>query len=49
MMLRLGAYGDGFGAKPEGLTLQRLKAAPHGIDLGPLRRGCPRCCEPHRG
>ncbi len=37
MMLRLGAYGDGFGAKPDGLTLQRLKAAPHGIDLGPLR------------
>ena len=25
-----------FGAKPDGLTLQRLKAAPHGIDLGPL-------------
>ncbi len=37
MMLRLGAYGDAFGAKPEGLTLQRLKEAPHGIDLGPLR------------
>ena len=37
MMLRLGAYGDAFGAKPDGLTLQRLKAAPHGIDLGPLQ------------
>jgi anaerobic selenocysteine-containing dehydrogenase len=37
MMLRLGAYGDAFGAKPDGLTLQRLKEAPHGIDLGPLR------------
>ncbi len=37
MMLRLGAYGDAFGAKPEGLTLQRLKESPHGIDLGPLR------------
>jgi anaerobic selenocysteine-containing dehydrogenase len=37
MMLRLGAYGDAFGAKPDGLTLERLKAAPHGIDLGPLR------------
>ncbi len=37
MMLRLGAYGDAFGAKPEGLTLQRLKATPHGVDLGPLK------------
>lgn len=37
MMLRLGAYGDGFGARPEGLTLTKLKAAPHGIDLGPLQ------------
>jgi anaerobic selenocysteine-containing dehydrogenase len=36
MMLRLGPYGDAFGAKPDGLTLDRLKAAPHGIDLGPL-------------
>nr|CRL74175.1 molydopterin dinucleotide-binding region [Mycolicibacterium komanii] len=35
MMLRLGAYGDAFGAQPEGLTLAKLKAAPHGIDLGP--------------
>ncbi|WNG92465.1 molybdopterin-dependent oxidoreductase [Mycobacterium sp. ITM-2016-00318] len=37
MMLRLGPYGDAFGARPDGLTLERLKAAPHGIDLGPLR------------
>ncbi|MCV7299840.1 molybdopterin-dependent oxidoreductase [Mycobacterium barrassiae] len=37
MMLRLGAYGDAFGAKPDGLTLQRVKESPHGIDLGPLR------------
>lgn len=37
MMLRLGAYGDAFGARPDGLTLAKLKAAPHGIDLGPLR------------
>lgn len=37
MMLRLGAYGDAFGANPDGLTLQRLKANPHGIDLGPLQ------------
>ncbi|KKE98905.2 molybdopterin oxidoreductase family protein [Mycolicibacterium obuense] len=37
MMLRLGAYGDAFGARPDGLTLQRLKDAPHGVDLGPLQ------------
>ena len=37
MMLRLGAYGDAFGARPDGLTLATLKSAPHGLDLGPLR------------
>ncbi|MFF1545736.1 molybdopterin oxidoreductase family protein [Streptomyces sp. NPDC058291] len=41
MMLRLGPYGDGFGARPDGLNLTRLLAAPHGIDLGPLRPRLP--------
>jgi anaerobic selenocysteine-containing dehydrogenase len=41
MMLRLGPYGDAFGAKPDGLTLERLKNAPHGIDFGPLRPRLP--------
>jgi anaerobic selenocysteine-containing dehydrogenase len=41
MMLRLGPYGDAFGARPDGLTLQRLKENPHGIDLGPLRPRIP--------
>ena len=41
MMLRLGPYGDAFGAKPDGLTLERLKNAPHGIDFGPLRPRVP--------
>lgn len=41
MMLRLGPYGDAFGAKPDGLTLERLKANPHGIDLGPLQSRIP--------
>ncbi|MFD8523313.1 molybdopterin oxidoreductase family protein [Streptomyces capillispiralis] len=45
MMLRLGPYGDGFGADPDGLTLDRLLAHPHGIDLGPLR---PRLPQPLR-
>ncbi|MEH0469221.1 molybdopterin oxidoreductase family protein [Streptomyces sp. B21-097] len=41
MMLRLGPYGDGFGARPDELGLTRLLAAPHGIDLGPLRPRLP--------
>ncbi|WP_328656698.1 molybdopterin-dependent oxidoreductase [Streptomyces sp. NBC_00334] len=41
LMLRLGPYGDGFGARPDGLSLQRLLAHPHGIDLGPLRPRLP--------
>jgi anaerobic selenocysteine-containing dehydrogenase len=35
-LIRTGPYGDGYGADPDGLTLARLEAAPHGIDLGPL-------------
>jgi len=41
MMLRLGPFGDAFGATPDGLTLQRLKDHPHGIDLGPLNPRIP--------
>lgn len=41
LMLRLGPYGDGFGADPAGLTLARLAGRPHGIDLGPLRPRIP--------
>ncbi len=37
LFLRLGPQGAGlFGTKAEGLTLSRLRKAPHGIDLGPL-------------
>ncbi|SDT56734.1 molybdopterin-dependent oxidoreductase [Actinoplanes derwentensis] len=39
--LRTGAYGDGFGTNPGGLSLQRLLDAPHGIDLGPLQPRLP--------
>jgi anaerobic selenocysteine-containing dehydrogenase len=35
-LLRTGPYGDGFGADPEGLTLDVLERSPHGVDLGPL-------------
>ena len=36
VMLRTGPYGDGFGAKPDGLSLAVLEANPHGLDFGPL-------------
>jgi anaerobic selenocysteine-containing dehydrogenase len=35
-LIRVGPYGDGFGRNPGGLTLAKVQAAPHGIDLGPL-------------
>ncbi|UXY26622.1 molybdopterin oxidoreductase family protein [Streptomyces sp. HUAS TT20] len=41
MMLRLGPYGEGFGVRPDGLTLRQLLDHPHGIDLGPLRPRLP--------
>ncbi|SFU36528.1 molybdopterin-dependent oxidoreductase [Pseudoduganella namucuonensis] len=34
--LRGGAYGDQFGRAPGGLTLDKVRAAPSGIDLGPM-------------
>jgi anaerobic selenocysteine-containing dehydrogenase len=40
-MLRVGPFGDGFGADPEGLTLEKLEANPHGIDMGPMRPRLP--------
>ncbi len=39
--LRAGAYGDHFGARPGGLSLDRLLAHPHGVDLGPLQPRLP--------
>jgi len=39
--LRIGPYGDGFGARPGGLSLPLLLAHPHGIDLGPLEPRIP--------
>ncbi|WJV49763.1 molybdopterin oxidoreductase family protein [Streptomyces flavofungini] len=49
LMLRLGPYGDGFGADPEGLGLQRLLDHPHGIDLGPLRPRVPQVLKTRSG
>jgi len=41
LMLRVGPYGEGFGARPDGLSLDVLLANPHGVDLGPLRPRLP--------
>lgn len=35
--LRTGPFGDAFGARPDGLSLQKLQQNPHGIDLGALQ------------
>ena len=36
LQIRTGPFGDRYGAKPDGLTLQSFVERPHGIDLGPL-------------
>lgn len=36
LQIRTGPWGDRYGERPDGLTLQSFKDAPHGIDLGPL-------------
>jgi anaerobic selenocysteine-containing dehydrogenase len=40
-MLRTGPHGDGFGARPFGLSLDVLLDNPHGVDLGPLEPRLP--------
>ncbi len=42
LLLRFGPYGDRFLPWSNGLNLAKLKAAPHGIDLGPLQPGIER-------
>jgi len=41
LMLQTGPYGAGFGANPDGLSLQKLLDNPHGVDLGPLEPRLP--------
>jgi anaerobic selenocysteine-containing dehydrogenase len=46
-LVRTGPYGDGYGATPDGLSLERLRQSPHGIDLGPLHPRLPEAlCTP---
>jgi anaerobic selenocysteine-containing dehydrogenase len=35
-MIRTGPWGDRYGENPDGLTLDKIKEHPHGIDLGPM-------------
>jgi len=34
--IRTGPWGDRYGERPDGLTLERIREHPHGIDLGPM-------------
>ena len=36
LTVRTGPWGDRYGEVPGGLTLDAIKAQPHGIDLGPM-------------
>lgn len=37
LLIRSGPYGDHFGEVPGGLTLEKLKTMPHGVDFGPMQ------------
>lgn len=39
LLLRLGPFGDRFNPFSKGLSIKKLREAPHGIDLGPLEVG----------
>jgi anaerobic selenocysteine-containing dehydrogenase len=41
LQLRTGPYGEGFGADPDGLSLDKLLENPHGIDFGALKSRLP--------
>jgi anaerobic selenocysteine-containing dehydrogenase len=41
LMLQTGPFGAAFGANPDGVSLDALLAAPHGIDKGPLEPRLP--------
>lgn len=36
LQIRTGTFGDRYGERPDGLTLEKIAAEPHGIDLGPM-------------
>lgn len=49
ILVRGGAYGDGFGSRPGGLTFEQLRDTPEGIDLGPLMPRLPDLLETRSG
>jgi anaerobic selenocysteine-containing dehydrogenase len=49
LMLRVGPFGDRFGADRDGLTLDKLEAEPHGIDLGALEPRLPQVLRTESG
>jgi anaerobic selenocysteine-containing dehydrogenase len=49
LMLRTGPYGEGFGMRPDGLSLDKLRENPHGIDLGALKPQLPGILETPSG
>jgi len=40
-LLRTGPYGEGFGGDPDGSSMDKLLANPHGLDHGPLKTRLP--------
>ena len=36
LTLRTGEFGDRYGEHPDGVNLTKIKAAPHGVDFGPM-------------
>jgi len=36
LQIRTGPFGDRYGERPDGLTLDHFRARPHGIDMGPM-------------
>ena len=36
LTLRTGPFGDRYGENPDGVTLEKLKAQPNGINFGPM-------------
>lgn len=36
LQIRSGPFGDRYGERPDGLTLESFRRSPHGIDMGPM-------------
>jgi len=36
LTIRTGPWGDRYGEIPDGLTLEKIRAQPHGVDMGPM-------------